>query len=79
MGSVVQEEGEINREVEARMQAGWRKWGEAKGVLCDKKVPLKLKRKVYATIVRPVTTYGSTLGAEEGSREEVKGSGDVNA
>ena len=79
LGSVVQEEGEINREVGARMQAGRRKWRAAKGVLCDKKVPLKLNGKVCATVVRPVMTYGSVLGVEEGPGEEVKDSGDENA
>jgi len=70
LGSVVQEDGEINREVEARMQAGWRKWREAKGVLCDKKVPLKLKGKVYATVVRPVMTYGSECWALRKDQEK---------
>ena len=37
LGSVVQEEGEINREVGARMQAGWRKWREAKGCYVTRK------------------------------------------
>src|SRR5215467_3203829 len=31
LGSVMQEDGEINREVEARKREGWRKWREAKG------------------------------------------------
>src|SRR5215469_6558548 len=34
-----------------------------KGVLCDKKVPLKVKGKFYATVVRPSMTYASECWA----------------
>ncbi|KAK6737445.1 hypothetical protein RB195_019880 [Necator americanus] len=30
----------------------------ATGVLCDKKVPVRLKSKIYRTVVRPVALYG---------------------
>ena len=43
--------------VNHRIQAGWLKWRRASGVLCDKKVPLKLKGKFYRTAVRPVLLY----------------------
>ena len=81
LGSVMQEEGENDREVEARMQAGWRKWKEAKGVLCDKKVPLKLTGKVYATVIRPVMTEGSECWAmREDEEKKLKlGRGDAYA
>jgi len=38
---------------------GWQKWKAASGVLCDKKVPLGLKGKVYRMVVRPAILYGS--------------------
>ena len=31
----------------------WAKWGEVSGVMCDKKMPIKLKDKIYKTIVKP--------------------------
>ena len=37
----------------------WQKWKSASGVLCDKRVPLGLKGKVYRTVVRPVVLYGA--------------------
>ncbi len=40
-------------------QAGWQKWRGASGVLCDKKVPLKLKGKFYSVVVRPTLLYGT--------------------
>ena len=38
---------------------GWQKWNSVPGVLCDKRVPLGLKGKVYRMVVRPAVLYGS--------------------
>ncbi|KAF3624971.1 Long chain acyl-CoA synthetase 6, peroxisomal [Capsicum annuum] len=45
--------GEIDEDVSKRIGAGWMKWRLASGVLCDKKVPLKLKGKFYRVVVCP--------------------------
>src|SRR5215469_4018623 len=42
---------------------GWMKWREGKRVLCDNRVPLKVKGKFYATVVRPSMTYASECWA----------------
>ncbi|KAK6735912.1 hypothetical protein RB195_018895 [Necator americanus] len=34
------------------------KWKMATGVLCNKEVPVRLKSKVYRTVVHPVALYG---------------------
>ena len=36
----------------------WNKWREITGVICDKKVPVKLKHKIYKTVIKPTMTYG---------------------
>jgi len=41
------------------------KWRRASGVLCDKKVPLKLKGKFYRTAVRPALLYGTKCCMDE--------------
>ena len=59
LGSVIQEDGALDKEVTSKIQAGWAKWEAASGVLCDKRVPMRLKGKFYGTVVRPVMKYGS--------------------
>ncbi|XP_070022982.1 uncharacterized protein [Nicotiana sylvestris] len=50
-------DGEIDEDVTHRIGAGWMKRGLASGVLCDKKVSLKLKGKFYRVVVRPTMLY----------------------
>ena len=41
---------------------GWQKWKYVLGVLCDKRVLLGLKGKVYCMVVRLAVLYGSECG-----------------
>ena len=41
-----------------RVRLAWNKWREVTGVICDKKVPVKLKHKMYKTVIIPSMTYG---------------------
>ena len=44
------------------------------GVLCDKKVPIKLKDKVYKTVIKPTMTYGAecwAIGKQDENRLHV--------
>jgi hypothetical protein len=63
LGSVVCEEGGCEEDVKARVKAAWNKWREMSGIMCDKRMPIELKAKVYKTVVRPVLMYGSELWA----------------
>ena len=52
------------------MKVAWCKWRELTGVTCDRKIPLKLKAKIYKTMIRPALLYGAetwTIGAKEES------------
>lgn len=59
LGSMIQENGEIDEDVTHRIGVGWMKWRLASTILCDKKVPPKLKGKFYRVVVRPALLYGA--------------------
>ncbi|PUZ61387.1 hypothetical protein GQ55_4G271900 [Panicum hallii var. hallii] len=59
LGSMLQKDGDIDEDVRHRISAGWLKWRHASGVLCDKKVPQRLKGKFYRTAIRPAILYGA--------------------
>ncbi|KAM1632312.1 hypothetical protein ACFX2K_020220 [Malus domestica] len=59
LGSILQKNGELDGDLNHRIQAGWMKWKNASGVLCDHRMPLKLKGKFYRTAIRPAMLYGT--------------------
>ncbi|KAH0466342.1 hypothetical protein IEQ34_006445 [Dendrobium chrysotoxum] len=59
LGSIVQSDGEIDGDIISRIHVGWLEWRNASGLLCDRKVPLKLKGKFYKMVVRPAMLYGA--------------------
>ena len=71
LGSTLSQRGGCEAEVETRIKAAWGKWREVAGVVCDRKMPIKLKIKVYSTVVRPVLIYGSETWAPR-RKEEAK-------
>ena len=66
LGSMLQRDGDIDEYVSHRIKAGWMKWRQASGVLCDKKVPQKLKGKFYRTAIRPAMLYVRNVGIQKG-------------
>jgi hypothetical protein len=58
LGSMLQRDSDIDEDVSHRIKAGWMKWRQASGVLCDKRVPQKLKGKFYRTAIRLAMLYG---------------------
>ncbi|KAH1199390.1 hypothetical protein GmHk_18G052760 [Glycine max] len=68
-----EDDGEIEGDVNHRIQAGWMKWRKASGVLCDANVPIKLKGKFYRTAVRPTILYGTECWAVKSQHENKVG------
>jgi hypothetical protein len=59
LGSMLQKDENIDEDLSHRIKAGWLKWRQTSGVLCDPRVPLKLKGKLYRTAIRPAMLYGA--------------------
>jgi hypothetical protein len=59
LGSMLQKDGDIDEDVSHRIKADWLKWRQASVVLCDPRVPPKLKGKFYRTAIQPIMLYGA--------------------
>ena len=75
LGSTLAEDGELDAEVTHRVQSGWKNWKRVSGVLCDRRMNMKIKGKVYRTVVRPALMYGADrdMGVEEDTGKEIGG------
>ena len=67
------ENGDLDAEMTPRIQSGWQNWKRISGISCDRRISLRIRGKVYKTVVRPAMMYlrGRDLGSEESTREEV--------
>ena len=63
LGSTLQESGDCEREVKKRVQAGWNGWRGVSGVICNRRLPARVKGKVYSSVVRPAMVYGLEIVA----------------
>src|SRR6266853_4742151 len=70
LGSGIGERGGCEDAVRERIAAAWLKWRGLTEVLCDRRIPLRLKAKIYKTVIRPVLLYGTETMAMR--RSEVK-------
>ena len=52
------------------MQSGWNNGKGVSGVLYDRKINVKIKGKVYRTVVRPALVYGAETWALEKAQEK---------
>lgn len=61
--STVQNNGELNNELISRTGKAWTKGREVSRVICNRRMPIKLKSKVYKMVIRPALSYGSECWA----------------
>ena len=57
LGSTVQESNSCEREVKRGVQAGWNGWRRVLEVICDRRLPARIKGKVFSSVVRPAMAY----------------------
>jgi Reverse transcriptase (RNA-dependent DNA polymerase) len=63
--SMLQSDRGIDEDISHRIRAGWVKWRQASGILCDN-VSNKLKDKFYRTTIRPAMMYDAECWATKG-------------
>ena len=71
LGVTISEEGGSEEAVRARVSAAWGKWRDLSGVISDKKMPRKLKIKLYMTVIRPVLLYGAECWTIRKKHEQI--------
>ena len=59
----------MTTEISQRVSAAWGNWKRCSGVLCDRRMPVKLKGKVYKTVVTPALLYGAETWATTRGQE----------
>ena len=59
LGATLAENGDLDAKMTHRIQSGLKHWKRISGILCDRRVSLRVKGKVYKTVVRPAMMYGA--------------------
>ena len=73
LGSTVQESGGCEREVKKRVQARWNGWRKVSRVICDRRLPARVKGKMYSSVVIPAMVYGlETVAVTKKQVEEME-------
>ena len=70
-------EGGSQADVNNMIRIGWMKWKEVSGVMCDIKMPVELKDRVFETIIRPSVTYDSECWAVKKKNENTINSAEM--
>ena len=69
LGATLAENGDLDAEMTHRIQSGWKNWKRISGILCDRRISLRVKWKVYKTVVRPAMMYGAETWAVKKAQE----------
>ncbi|XP_063597217.1 uncharacterized protein LOC134773901 [Penaeus indicus] len=68
----------MEKEVNFRIQCGWNNWRKVSGVICDKRVPVRLKGKVHKAVVRPALIYSLEVAPLKKSEEKKMNAAEMN-
>ena len=69
LDSSVEETGSMTTEITHIVSAAWINWKRCGEVLCDRRMPVKLKGHVYNIVVRPALFYGANTWATSRGQE----------
>ena len=81
LGSTLAEDGDLDAEVTHIVQSVWKNWKRVSGVLCDRRMNVNIKGKVYRTVRGNTSTdvRGRDMGVEEGTGKQIGGRRNQNA
>lgn len=65
-GPTVQSNWECRREVKKRVQAGSSGWRRERRMICNGRVPERVRRKVYRVVVKPAVRFGGSSSSLPG-------------
>ena len=71
LGVTISAKWDSEEAVRARVRAAWMRWREISGVICDKKMPRKLKVRLYKTVIRPIILYGAETWTMNKKEEKI--------
>ena len=66
--STLSNNGDLDAKMTHAILSGWNNWKRESGVLCDRRLCLRVKRKVFKTIVRPAMVYAAETWAVKKSQ-----------
>ena len=69
LGATLAENGDLDAEMTHRIQSRWQNWKRVSGILCYRRISLRVKGKVYKTVVRPAMMYGAETLAVKKAQE----------
>ena len=67
---LIADNGDLDAEMTHRIQSGCKNWKRVSGILCDRRISLRVKGKVYKTVVRPAMIYGAETWAVKIAQEK---------
>ena len=70
IGATLAEDGDLDTEMTHKIQSGWKNWKRISGIMCDRRIRFRVKRKVYKTVVRLAMMYGAETWAMKKAQEK---------
>ena len=70
LGAMLAQNGDLDAEMMHRIQSGWNNWKKVSGILCDRRISLRVKGKVYKTVVRQAMMYSAEMRAVKKAQEK---------
>jgi hypothetical protein len=68
LGPMLQRDGNIDEDVSHRIKAGWMKCCQVSSILCDKRVPQKIKGKLYKMTIDMLCCMVHNVGLQKDNK-----------